>query len=167
MKPPVAHGLTAQGATVVLRPRRRREIPVGTPTPYDDFGGKEDRVDKLSRSSYLLVDCEGNPVGYVSWHAVHYGPNRGSQAWNIGIHVADTARGLGIGSVAQRLLAEHLLATTDVDRIEASTDVTNIAEQRALERAGFTREGILRQAQERPDGRHDLVSYSFLRADLG
>jgi len=33
-----------------------------------------------------------------------------------------------------------------VNRIEASTEITNIGEQRALERAGFTREGVLRGA---------------------
>jgi RimJ/RimL family protein N-acetyltransferase len=43
--------------------------------------------------------------------------------------------------------------------------VDNLAEQRALERAGFAREGVLRSAQFR-DGRfHDLVLYSRLRSD--
>ena len=106
-------------------------------------------------------------MGHVSWHRTHYGPNLGSCAWNIGIGLPEGRQGEGIGSVAQRLLAEHLLATTPLDRIEASTDVSNTAEQRALERAGFTREGVLRSAQMRVDGRHDLVSYSLVRADLG
>jgi len=106
-------------------------------------------------------------VGTMSWHDTWYGPTAGSQAWNIGIGLAPTARGRGVGSLAQRLLAEHLFTSTFVTRVEASTDVLNIAEQRALERAGFTREGILRQAQQREDGWHDLVSYSILRSDLG
>ena len=77
------------------------------------------------------------------------------------------ARGRGIGTAAQRLLAEHLFATTSVHRVEAGTDVTNVAEQRALEKAGFTREGVLRGAQYRADGsHHDLVSYAVLRTDL-
>ena len=41
----------------------------------------------------------------------------------------------------------------------------NLAEQRALERAGFTREGVLRHAQFRGGGFHDLVIYSRLRGD--
>jgi len=36
---------------------------------------------------------------------------------------------------------------------------------RALEKAGFTREGVLRGAQFRADGRHhDLVMFSRIRA---
>ena len=95
-----------------------------------------------------------------------YGPNPGSHAWNIGIGLAPASRGHGVGAVAQRLLAEWLLATTATSRIEASTDVANIAEQKALERAGFVREGTLRSAQRRADGRHDLYGYSLLRTDL-
>ena len=41
----------------------------------------------------------------------------------------------------------------------------NLAEQRALERAGFTREGVLRQAQFRDGGFRDMVLYSRLRGD--
>ena len=104
-------------------------------------------------------------MGSVNWHRTHYGPNLGSCAWNIGIGLVESAQGRGIGSVAQRLLALHLLDEGPHDRIEASTDVANVAEQRALEKAGFTREGVLRSAQRRADGRHDLYSYSFVRGD--
>ena len=113
----------------------------------------------------LVVELDGVAVGDVSWHSVWYGPNSGSRALNIGISLAAAARGKGVGSRAQRMLAAHLFATTDVDRVEASTDVANVAEQRALEKAGFSREGVLRSAQARADGRHDLVSYSILRTD--
>ena len=50
-------------------------------------------------------------------------------------------------------------------RVEASTDITNLAEQRALEKAGFTREGVLRKAQWRAGDWHDLVVYSLLRGE--
>jgi RimJ/RimL family protein N-acetyltransferase len=52
-----------------------------------------------------------------------------------------------------------------VHRVQASTDVLNVAEQRALERAGFQREGVLRGAQWRRGAFHDLVSYARLRTD--
>ena len=108
---------------------------------------------------------DGRPVGTVSWRAVRYGPNEGSKAWNIGIALIPEAHGHGLGAEAQRRLADELFATTEVDRVEASTDIANIAEQRSLARAGFVREGIVRGAQYRGGSRHDLVNYSRLRND--
>lgn len=71
-----------------------------------------------------------------------------------------------MGTRAQRLLVEYLFAHTQVVRIEADTEVENIAEQRALEKTGFTREGVLRSAGFR-DGRwRDAVRYSVLRDDV-
>ncbi len=120
----------------------------------------------LSEDEGLLLVCRGEePVGTVGWHPVHYGPNRGSQALNIGIALAPAARGKGVGSTAQRLTYQWLFLHTTVNRVEASTDVENRAEQKALEKAGFTREGILRGAQFRRGEWHDLVQYRRLRTD--
>jgi RimJ/RimL family protein N-acetyltransferase len=113
----------------------------------------------------LLICLDGEPVGAVQWRPIRYGPNTGSMALNLGIAITPAARGRGVGTRAQRMLADYLFEHTLVHRVEASTDITNIAEQRALERAGFTREGILRGAQFRLGERHDMVSYSRLRTD--
>ena len=163
----MATGATHHGYTVVLRVPRDGEVIPDSQSDYDDWG--DDRLPLAETAGVihrLVVECDGVAVGQVSWHRTHYGPNESSLAWNIGIGLTESAQGRGIGSVAQRLLAEHLLNTSVIDRIEASTDVTNIAEQRALERAGFIREGTLRSAQGRRDGRHDLYSYSLLRSDV-
>jgi len=109
---------------------------------------------------------DGVVIGDVSWHPVMYGPNEQSRALNIGIALYPDARGHGFGTEAQRLLAELLLEQFDVERIEASTDVDNVAEQRSLEKAGFTREGVVRRAQFRAGAYHDLVGYSYVREDL-
>jgi len=114
----------------------------------------------------VLDAASGELLGGVSWHPVDYGGTLGCTAWNIGIGLLPAARGRGVGTTAQRLLAEHLFATTPVDRIEAGTDIENIAEQKALERAGFRREGVLRGAQLRGGTRHGLVHYGMLRDDL-
>ena len=50
-------------------------------------------------------------------------------------------------------------------RIEAATETGNIAEQKALERAGFRREGMLRGTRWRGTAWRDEVLYSFLRSD--
>ena len=119
------------------------------------------------RNGQLIVVrvADGHPIGTVAWHEVHYGPPPLSRAWNIGISLIPEARGQGHGGVAQRLLADYLFETTDANRVEASTDVENLAEQRALEKAGFVREGIQRQAQFRAGAHRDLITYARLRND--
>lgn len=103
-------------------------------------------------------------VGEVQWHQVMQGP--ASPCWNIGIALLTAERGKGFGKRAQRELAEYLFAHTQVNRVEASTEVRNVAEQRALESAGFTREGVLRGACFRGGAWRDMVIYSVLRDEV-
>ncbi|MCT2582131.1 GNAT family N-acetyltransferase [Actinophytocola sp. S1-96] len=132
-----------------------------------------DRDDRLSpqtpRTPFrgAVLDAEtGRLLGVVSWHAVGYGGTFGCSAWNIGIELVPDARGRGVGTTAQRLLVEHLFATTGLDRVEAGTDVDNVAELRALEKAGFRRDGVVRGAQVRDGRRRDMVLLGILRTDL-
>jgi RimJ/RimL family protein N-acetyltransferase len=113
----------------------------------------------------LLVCVNGEPAGVVQYFPSRYGPNRGSTALCLGIALQPAHRGRGVGTAAQRLVCDYLFAQTLVHRVEASTDVTNLAEQRALTKAGFTRDGVLRGAQYRRGEWHDLVLYSRLRTD--
>lgn len=144
---------------------------------FNDFGIEPDEGSlretltggplRNERNGQLIVErvADGQPIGTVGWHEVHYGPGPGSRAWNIGISLTPEVRGQGYGGIAQRLLAEYLFETTDANRVEASTDVANLAEQRSLEKAGFVREGIQRGAQFRSGAHHDLVTYARLRFD--
>ena len=52
------------------------------------------------------------------------------------------------------------------NRIEATGEITNVAEQRALEKAGFTREGVLRGSTFRHGQWHEQVLYSVLRDEI-
>ena len=114
----------------------------------------------------VVRNTDGQAVGHVSWHQVHYGPNPESAAWNIGISLRTDARGQGLGTEAQRLLAQHLFATTPLQRVEAVTDVENVPEQRALARAGFRREGVLRSAQFRAGRWRDVDVWAVLRDEV-
>jgi RimJ/RimL family protein N-acetyltransferase len=118
-------------------------------------------------SGTLAVETpDGALAGGVSWFTVQHGPTTACRALNIGISLLPGQRGRGYGAAAQRALAEYLFATTLTERIEAETDVENVAEQRALERAGFTREGVLRHAQFHLGQWRDTVIYSVLRAEI-
>ena len=116
----------------------------------------------------LVVTTEDGSelLGGVSWHPVVYGRSAGCVALNLGCTLLPSARNKGIGAALTRVLAKHLFDTSEVFRVEASTDVANEPAQRTLERAGFTREGVIRSAQLRGGELHDLVGYSILRSDL-
>ncbi len=113
-----------------------------------------------------MLDEQGRLAGYVSWHYVRRGPNSASRCPMIGIGLLPAARGRGIGRAAQRALAELFFTHTAVNRVEAHTDVDNIAEQRALEAAGFTREGLIRGAQWRDGAYRDGYLYAIVRSDI-
>ena len=114
---------------------------------------------------FVVAAEDGTVLGEVSWRTVRYGPSSASVAYDIGIQIVPEHRGRGHGTKAQRALADYLFATYAVNRVQASTDVTNVAEQRSLEKAGFTREGVIRGAQWRAGEWHDLVLYGRLRGD--
>ena len=102
---------------------------------------------------------EGVLVGSASWFTVQHSPSTACRAINIGISLFAEHRGHGYGSMAQRQLADYLFSTRLVEPVEAATDVDNQAERRALEKAGFSQEGVLRHAQYRRVGQwRDIVA---------
>jgi RimJ/RimL family protein N-acetyltransferase len=127
---------------------------------FEQDGYLSDRHGRL-----VVADRAGETVGGVSYIAVFHGPPPTNLVYSIGIEIDPTARLRGYGAEAQSLLARYLFDTYTVERVEASTDVENVAEQRALERAGFAREGVLRRAQWRAGDWHDIVLYSKLRGE--
>ncbi len=74
----------------------------------------------------------------------------------------------GVATAALRLLTAHAFAADpELRRLWAVPFVTNIASARVLEKAGYTREGTLRQSAIK-DGRVlDQWMYAILRTDIG
>jgi RimJ/RimL family protein N-acetyltransferase len=157
---------------VVLRPEQPGDLPLLTDhdDPFSDFGPRAERTsvypaDLDDRGGLVVLDELGELAGAVSWHYVRWGPNDASRCPMIGIWLRPTARGRGLGRAAQRALAELFFTHTVVNRVEAHTDVENIAEQRALEAAGFTREGLIRGSQWRDGAYRDGYLYAIVRGD--
>ncbi|MCI4354192.1 MAG: GNAT family N-acetyltransferase [Thermoplasmata archaeon] len=124
-----------------------------------------DRTRLLSReSALLLVEPRegGGPVGFVRY-AMQGFPDEDCPYPDIGVGIAPEARGKGYATEAIRLLVGYLFDGYPVERIAATTDVENAPAQRAMERLGFVREGILRRVSFR-DGRWvDMCVYAVLR----
>jgi len=114
--------------------------------------------------SVLMIDLGGANIGFVSWVKVQTGQI--SHVFEFGISLWPEFRGKGHGTTAQRLLSRYLFAHNQVNRIQARTEFGNVAEQRALEKAGFTREAVLREYYFRDGAWRDEVLYRMLRAEL-
>ncbi|MFH8371585.1 GNAT family N-acetyltransferase [Streptomyces sp. NPDC018031] len=112
----------------------------------------------------LMVVAGADRLGFVAWRKVV--TSRTSYCWNIGAQLLPEARGRGAGTRAQRLLVRHLFACTPVVRLEADTETGNTAEQRALEKCGFVREGVQRSLVFRDGQWRDVVRYGLLRDDV-
>jgi RimJ/RimL family protein N-acetyltransferase len=79
----------------------------------------------------------------------------------LGYWLLPEARGRGVATRIARLLAEYAFSL-GVERVAAYVNVDNAASERVLERAGFTREGVVR-SMPRPGGRRaDKTLFSLL-----
>ena len=117
------------------------------------------------RGMLVVTDDKEQIVGEVSWIRLLNGPPPHGYCWNIGVWIAAEHRGKGHGAAAQRQLADYLFANSYYEGVEAGTEAENIGEQKALEKAGFTREGVLRSACWRDGQWRDMVIYSKLRGE--
>jgi RimJ/RimL family protein N-acetyltransferase len=127
---------------------------------------EEHRTLTEDRGDLAVVDESDVLLGDVSFYRVQTGPAKTSSCWAIGISLLPEHRGHGFGAAAQRELARYLFQTTAAQRVEADTAVDNVAEQRALERAGFTREGVRRSYQWRDGAWHDTTVFAVVRGEL-
>jgi RimJ/RimL family protein N-acetyltransferase len=111
---------------------------------------------------YLAVVSADDIVGWVMWRET---TPHGHGVFEIGALVDPDHRGQGVGTVAQGQLVDYVFSTTTAHRLWAGTEVDNVAEQRSLEKCGFRREGVLRDAHFRDGGWRDAVVYGRLRDD--
>jgi RimJ/RimL family protein N-acetyltransferase len=165
----------------ILRPFRLADVESssdsgaseqGVPFSWYGFRSTQELASKWAADGFLgsekgqlVVAIPGTEevAGRVSWTRKHWGPPDTSWCWEIGISLKSAFRQRGIGTNAQIQLCAYLFAHTRAMRIQAATDVGNLAEQRSLEKAGFQREGVLRSAQFRDGGWHDMALYATIR----
>src|SRR4051812_38312317 len=144
---------------VTLRPFREQDLPFlerlgSDPTVTGRYvwaGFRDPRIRRLrwEKDGYVGSDSTALAVvgkdpesgrrtvlGIASWESKDRGGPPGG-CYEIGLALLPEGRGRGLGTTAHQLLVGHLFDCTLAHRLEALTDTDNIAEQRALERAGF------------------------------
>lgn len=111
------------------------------------------------------MEIDGSdPFGEVSWRTERWTFARGFVSCDRHCAAA-RIRGRGRGTVAQRLLIDHLFENTTTNRVQSDTASDNPAEQRALERAGMIREGVVRGAEYRNGTLYEHLLYGIVRDD--
>ena len=136
--PPLSDG------TVTLRPMRESDLP----------GLMEEGGDETTRR-WVNV-----PIPYTEEDA------REELTQLMGSWDDPAARRRGLVTRAIRLVSPWAFQALGAERLEGRTDPENIASQRALERAGFTREGLERGSRSVQGVRKDMICWSLLPSDL-
>ena len=108
----------------------------------------------------LAIEAAGRFCGAVGLNRAAWASGR----VEIGYWVAPWARRQGYAVEATGAVAAYAFAK-GLYRVELLAATGNIASQRVAERAGFTREGVLRQVLIIPGGRTDAVIFSLLRGE--
>jgi RimJ/RimL family protein N-acetyltransferase len=139
------------------------------PHPY----GERDALDYLARGDAERERGEGINLAIVS---AHDGELLGSlsvriASWadlrgQLGYLTAAQARGRGVMPRAIRLTSSWGFRKLGLERIEILVHPDNEASQRAAEKAGFRREGILRSYTRVKAERFDMWSFSALPGEL-
>ncbi|HEY3243141.1 MAG TPA: GNAT family protein [Phycisphaerae bacterium] len=98
-------------------------------------------------------------IGSAGLHGISWTDRRAA----FGILIGEPAyRGRGYGTEATKLMLKHAFETLNLNRVELDVYEFNVAGIRAYEKAGFTREGVLR-AHHYGHGRyHDVYRYGIL-----
>jgi [ribosomal protein S5]-alanine N-acetyltransferase len=99
-------------------------------------------------------------------HFVIFGVRRDAQRCEVGYWLLPAARGRHAASRAVALVCAWAFGELGMQRVQAAAAVDNAASLKTLERAGFTREGVMRSFIPTDDGgRDDYVLYSRLSSD--
>jgi RimJ/RimL family protein N-acetyltransferase len=110
----------------------------------------------------IFEQQSSNFAGGVSLNL--FNSERGSA--NLGYWVRTSSQNRGNASAAARLLAMSGFEDLKLNRIEIAVAVENYASQKAAEKSGATREGVLRQLLSIGSRQHDAVMFSFIRKDF-
>jgi ribosomal-protein-alanine N-acetyltransferase len=116
-----------------------------------------------TRVSFAVADATDDDLllGSMSIMRVERG-----RLGEIGYWTASWARGRGFMPRAVRVLAGWGFEQFELRRVELLIAVENDASNRVAEKAGFTREGVLRQYRENKGVWRDHVMWSLLPSEL-
>jgi RimJ/RimL family protein N-acetyltransferase len=145
-------------------PETRRRLDDEPRTP-DRQRESVSRVEEQWRTGagtpFVIADAaDDKPLGLVN---LQFADN---EVAGLAVSVFPGARGRGIAARALRLVAVWGLRELGLRRVFAEAAADNEASIRAIEKAGFQREGTLRAHCKTHGQRHDCVMFSLISNDV-
>lgn len=141
------------------------------PVNYTDSDARAyllQRYDAITRgmmAPFAIVDAsepQAGVLGSISLMRLNWRHRRGE----VGYWLAKGARGRGHATRAVRQICRWGFASLGLERVDLMAATGNDASQRVAQRAGFTREAVLRSYLAGKEGRQDMVAFGLLADDF-
>ncbi|WP_131849670.1 GNAT family N-acetyltransferase [Baia soyae] len=132
----------------------------------------EEDMHKLVIHALKEHQC-GKEIPFVVWHKELNRIVGSTRLYNIKpeartcelgfTYYATEVQRTAVNTECKLLLLQHVFETLNMIRVQITTDILNLKSQKAIERIGGTREGVLRNDRQLPNGRiRDAAIYSIL-----
>jgi N-acetyltransferase len=116
-------------------------------------------IEDPTRCSCVIVMPDGKIAGRTGYMDIR----EKDKALEIGTVIFKEFHGTKVNPESKYLLFKHAFETLGAVRVQIKTDSRNLQSQRAIEKLGAVKEGILRNYQTRADGYvRDTVMYSVI-----
>lgn len=133
---------------------------------YRTLAAVQERFERLDADPHTHVwridAADGTPIGQIELTEIHPLQRRAEMHMLIG---ADGVRSRGYGSEAVRVLLDHAFRNLQLRRVTLIVDADNPRAMRCFEKAGFVREGLLRQHRLRHGEPVDMMIMGALADD--
>jgi RimJ/RimL family protein N-acetyltransferase len=142
--------------------RRMSDEPLTPERQRDSVARAEEQWRTGKGAPFVIADAASDePLGLLNLQFVD-----DDEVAELAVSVFPQARGRGIASRALGVAALWGLGELRLRRVFAEAAVDNRASIRAIEKAGFQREGLLRSHCKTHGRRHDCVMFSLLPEDV-
>ena len=162
-----------EGKTVNLRIMEKEDLPlISEWFNNPEYGGEYEPLEQITMKE--LEKWHDGPRPNEEWFIVekkdkskigHVFHIASGQGFEIGYRLIPSERNKGYGTEAVSIIVDFLFLSKNKVRIQAKANPRNIASQRVLEKAGFTREGVIRKDVFIRGQWQDGVLYSILREE--
>ncbi|KAB1071387.1 GNAT family N-acetyltransferase [Tamlana haliotis] len=174
--------LILENQTVLLRPLTIQDIDSIETISYNkalgEFGARvKNRSDlegyfdfclnaKKTKELYplIIINKENNkPIGLTMFGNISFSSKRLEIGWT---WIGEKFQGTGINAICKALLLDYCFDTLNLRRVEFKIDIRNIKSQKAVEKLGAVKEGLLRHYNIQSYGESDgTYFYSILKTE--